>query len=202
MSSSKAYDDMSKEEKSAHDAREKERERSEQSALPYSWTQDLGTLSISVPLPKGTRGKDCIVVLERKRLKVQLKSSPEPILSGELFNDISKDDSSWTVQDAIMTIELDKVSRRTYPLTSMVASRAHSSSEDRHYQNPARKLEAVGSRRRDPRDGREDDAGIKKFDNQQKAMGKPTSEEMKKVEMLDNFKKMHPEMDFSNAKMG
>ena len=31
-------------------------------------------------------------------------------------------------------------------------------------------------------------------------MGKPTSEEMKKVEMLDNFKKMHPEMDFSNVR--
>jgi len=31
-------------------------------------------------------------------------------------------------------------------------------------------------------------------------MGKPTSEERKKVEMLENFKKMHPEMDFSNVR--
>ena len=58
---------------------------------------------------------------------MQLKSSPEPLLDGELFNDISKDDSSWTIrssdehsrlscrndntlEDDVMTFELEKVS--------------------------------------------------------------------------------------------
>nr|XP_019049537.1 nuclear movement protein nudC [Kwoniella bestiolae CBS 10118]OCF28467.1 nuclear movement protein nudC [Kwoniella bestiolae CBS 10118] len=192
LTPNKPYDDMTKEEQTAHDAKEREREKAEQAALPYQWTQDLQTVTVSVPLPKGTKGKDVNVVMGKKKLKAQLKSSNEPILEGELFNDIISDESSWTIDPSFPLLKYSAhiASHQWWPhvLTH-------------HPKIDTTKIVPENSKLEDL-DG-ETRTMVEKmmFDNRQKAMGKPTSDELKKMEMLEKFKKAHPEMDFSNAKV-
>jgi HSP20 family molecular chaperone IbpA len=68
----KKYDDMTEEERAAQDKIAKEKEDKEQAELPYRWNQDLATVTVNVDLPKGTRGKDLNVVMEKRKLKVGL----------------------------------------------------------------------------------------------------------------------------------
>ena len=92
----KKYDDMTKEERELHDGKERKREQEEQAgekvskgwvaslcfcidqhaALPYSWTQELETITVTVPLPEGTRGRDCDVLIEKQKLKARKTCCP------------------------------------------------------------------------------------------------------------------------------
>ena len=65
-------------------------------ALPYKWKQELGEVDITVPVPKGTRARDLVVSIQKKRLSVGLKGK-DKIMDGELCKEIKVEESTWTV---------------------------------------------------------------------------------------------------------
>jgi hypothetical protein len=121
MSTDDDYDKLSKEEREARDKADRDREAEEQAgvikpiyhkplshsisctciALPYAWRQELGDVDITVPVPKGTRAKNLIVVIKKKRLSVAIKGG-EIIMEGELCNEIKVEESTWTLGSCIL----------------------------------------------------------------------------------------------------
>ncbi|KAF8530972.1 nuclear movement protein nudC [Gautieria morchelliformis] len=185
------YDKLSKEEREAYDKTQREKEAAEQAALPYTWKQELGELSLIVPVPKGTRAKNLDVVMHRKKLRVGLKGQ-DPILDGELCKEIKVDDSTWSLVDQeVMHIHLEKVNKQQWWENVLT----------HHPKIDTTKIQPENSKLSDL-DG-ETRGMVEKmmFDNQQKQLGKPTSDEIKKMEALQKFQAAHPEMDFSKAKI-
>ncbi|KAF9457451.1 nuclear movement protein nudC [Collybia nuda] len=191
MASTSDYDSLTKEEREIRDKEDRAREIAEQAALPYTWTQELGELDVVIPVPKGTRAKDLVVVLQKKKLSVGLKGQDQ-ILGGELCREIKVEDSTWTLQDnQAVLVHLEKLNQQQWWENVLT----------HHPKIDTRKIEPGNSKLSDL-DG-ETRGMVEKmmFDNQQKQMGKPTSDEMKKIEALKKFQAAHPEMDFSNAKI-
>jgi hypothetical protein len=97
-----------KEEEAAARAREK----AEQDALPYKWTQSIGDLDISFTVPGNLKGRDLVVEIKKDKLKAGIKGQT-PVIDGDLPYPIKVDESSWTLTSApggekLVEIHLDK----------------------------------------------------------------------------------------------
>lgn len=147
----------------------------------YTWTQTLEELCITVPLPNGTRGRDLVVNMAKKHLKVGLKSaSPELIIDGPLVKTIICDDSFWTVEDGNrLVVNLQKLNTMewwegvvvgdpTIDVTKIQPESSNLADLDGETRQTVEKM---------------------MFDQRQKAQGLPTSDEQKKWEMMEKFKK-------------
>lgn len=66
----KAYDALTPTEQASFDAAARDKEAAEQATLPYKWTQDLATVTLTLDVPTGTRAKDLAVELKRTAIKV------------------------------------------------------------------------------------------------------------------------------------
>ncbi|KAK3383717.1 HSP20-like chaperone [Lasiosphaeria ovina] len=179
----------------AEEAAARAKEKAEQDALPYKWTQTIGDLDITLSVPGNLKGRDLAVDIKKQSISAGIKGQ-EPIIKGDLPHAIRTDDSTWTLTaapDGTKTIEihLDKVNKLEWwahvvtdapkiDVTKIVPENSKLSELDGETRGMVEKM---------------------MFDQRQKEMGLPSSDEQKKLDIFKKFQEQHPEMDFSNAKM-
>ncbi|KAL1961060.1 hypothetical protein VTO42DRAFT_4948 [Malbranchea cinnamomea] len=171
------------------------KEEAEQAALPYKWTQTIRDADVAIPVPAETRARDLIVELTRNTIKVAIKGG-ETFIDGSFPHPIHTDESTWTLETVPggkeVSVHLDKVNKMEWwphivtsapkiDVTKIVPETSKLSDLDGETRSMVEKM---------------------MYDQRQKELGKPTSDEERKMELLKKFQAEHPELDFSNAKIG
>lgn len=156
-----------------------------------SWTQTLQEVHLVVTLPEGIKSKMLDIEIKKKKLRVKVKGTDKAIVEGELTKAIKMDDSFWTIEDGNCAVYLQKENQMEWWKAIIVGE------EEINTQ----KVQPENSKLSDLDGETRQTVEKMMFDQRQKALGLPTSDEQKKQDILAKFMAQHPEMDFSKAKI-
>jgi len=157
----------------------------------YTWTQTLSALEVYVNVRPGVKAKQITCDIGTETLKLGIKGEPM-ILEGKMHAKVKPDDCMWTLIDnKIVQITLEKHDGMKWWNCVMQGDA----------EIDTKKIVPENSKLSDL-DG-ETRMTVEKmmYDQRQKALGKPTSDQEKQHDLLEKFKAAHPEMDFSKAKV-
>lgn len=190
-------------ERAAQDKLDRAREAEEQKTLPYTWTQTISDLDLTIPVPANIKARDLEVSITKTDLLVKIRGADQkPIISDALSHEVRTTECTWTLETTTATkssssssspsasaapgkeicIHLDKANRMEW-WPSVVKSAPKLDTA---------KIVPENSQLSDL-DG-ETRGMVEKmmYDQRMKEMGKPTSEEQTKMDMLKKFQAQHP----------
>ncbi|KAK1361161.1 Protein BOBBER like [Heracleum sosnowskyi] len=157
----------------------------------YSWVQSLQEVTINVPVPPGTKSRSIVCEIKKDHIKVGLKGQT-PIIDGDLYQSLKVDESFWSLEDQKSISVLLTKHKQMEWWKYLVKGDPEVDTQ---------KVEPETSKLSDLDPQTRSTVEKMMFDQRQKSMGLPTSDDMQKQDLMKLFMAQHPEMDFSNAKM-
>ena len=162
----------------------------------YVWTQTLSEVNVSIVLPAGTTSKLLSVSIEPNALHASLKKGDKTVyLSGEPDERIDSNNATWTLETdkagvKLLQLYLPKLNKMSWWKCVVKGDPCINT----------KKIVPENSKLEDLDGDTRSTVEKMMFDQRQKQMGKPSSDEITKQNALKRFMEMHPEMDFSNVR--
>jgi hypothetical protein len=151
----------------------------------YTWSQTDSDVTVTVPLPPGTTGKQIDVRISTGKLFVKLKGAETAVLDGELFKPIKQEDSTWSIEEKkMLQIYLQKGNRQYEEWWPHVCV-GEPQIDMKLFKPPSKHM-------RDLDDGAQAQIQKMMFDQEQKRKGLPTSEELQYATAMQKFKEQFP----------